>query len=508
MKRASEPGFLPPLRLAAAAAFLFLCLPACGGASPPALSPTSTQPIRPDTGSKAETAPAATATAAPTETAAPTATGMPDGLNSAGPYAVFSGEQGIWIANPDGGFAAKISDVGLEDRPLEDALSPAGGFLAQITVDKTGLDLIRISIPGGEKKTIARLIDITAADLRRNAITLKAFAYYAIHDLPSLAWQPGSGGVLAYIGASDAGEKPTADLFTYDTAWDKIRHVETDGAQSIRPIWSPDGQYLLYFGVNWLPPYGPVWVTFDPMVSFSAVHVADGRILPQPELAGTYENFIGWRDATHYAVYGSNKQCAVRDINEVDVETGAAAAPLVTGCFNTRPAWSPADHTILFSADAGCDCGLEEGVYRLSPGETQPVRLTGRKAYDLQWLPESGLFSAYPLGLFASDGTARFEPPAGGGSYLPAVSSTGRQAWEIVGDYVSRVVVLQPDGTWRTVLEETEGNIAALLWDRASGETLIISLVSGELYAASAPDFTPRLMSSLAPGMSQAAWIS
>jgi hypothetical protein len=505
MHRFGNPGFPRPLRLAVTAAFLSLWLRACGPATAVSTNSSADSPTAPVEISVSPSAGTAVATA-PTETAAPTATDAPEGLNPAGPYAVFSGTQGIWIANPDGRFATRISDIRLEGRPLREAFDQAGGHLAQITSDQTGLDLVRISVPGGEKQQIARLIDITAAELRLNSITLKAFAYYAIRDFPGLAWQPGDGGVLAYTGASDAGDSPTADLYTCDVSGDKIRHIENGDDQTIRPIWSPDGEYLLYFGVNWLPPYGPVWLTFDPMVSFSAVHIPDGRILPQRELAGTDDNFIGWRDATHYAVYESGRDCAVRNIHEVDVSTGAATT-LVQGCFNTRPAWSPADNSILLSVDAGCGCNLAEGVYRLASGQTDPDRLTGRKAYELQWLPESGVFFAYPLGLFPPDGSALFTPPEGGGAYLPAVSVSGRQAWELLADRAGRVVVRRPDGTWQTVLEEPEGNIAALLWDRISGDTLLILLAGGELYAASAPDFTPRQASTLAPAMEQAAWI-
>src|SRR4030042_5961980 len=118
-----------------------------------------------------------------------------------------------------------------------------------------------MEIPGGRIKTVARLIDITRRELSVNSMTAKAFAYYAITEFPNLAWQPGSGGVLAYTAMGDGA---TADLFTFDFNWEKVRHVEQDPSQAIRPIWSPDGSHLLFFGVEWLPPFGATYITFEP----------------------------------------------------------------------------------------------------------------------------------------------------------------------------------------------------------------------------------------------------
>ncbi len=65
-------------------------------------------------------------------------------------------------------------------------------------------------------------------------------------------------------------------------------------------------------------------------------------------------------------------------------------------------------------------------------------------------------------------------------------------------------MVLIPNGKWQTILN---GLVDELIWDPMTGETLLIALDDGSLYAASYPDFTPRLMGNLGGGISQAIWI-
>jgi hypothetical protein len=445
--------------------------------------------------------PASPAAAAPTETE-PAPETLPGGLNAAGPYAVFEGDNGIWIANPDGSSPTRIAErgAGPGGQDLHSALSPSGDRMALVTETQTGLDLVLIEIPGGETETLARLLDITRVERMLNSFTPKAFAHDAIADYPNLAWQPGEGNILAYIGAEKAA---TADVYTYDRTWEKFRHLETDPSQAVHPVWSPDGEYVLYFGVDWLPPFGSTYVTFEPMAGFWAVRVSDNQLIPQPAPKGTDQNLLGWRDAAHYLVYDSDKECPARNLRMVDVATGDAV-PIAEFCLHSRPAWSPANGAILLSVDAGCDCPLGEGVFLILPGLPDPVRLLEQAAFELFWLPESGTFYAYPYALFSADGGTRYDPPAVGSSYQPAVSPSGRQAWEVSLNKKSVLTIREPGGEWQTVFE---GKIGALVWDPLSGDILLIALENGELYAASAPDFVPRMTGNLVGPIIQAAWI-
>jgi hypothetical protein len=46
-----------------------------------------------------------------------------------------------------------------------------------------------------------------------------------------------------------------------------------------------------------------------------------------------------------------------------------------------------------------------------------------------------------------------------------------------------------------------------MVWDPLKGDTLLIALQDGTLYAASAPDFAPRRMADLGGLYGQAVWI-
>ncbi|MGB7538649.1 MAG: hypothetical protein WBM17_08935 [Anaerolineales bacterium] len=431
----------------------------------------------------------------------PVTTVAPTGLNPAGPYAVFEGEHGIWIANPDGSFPTRIAEQGAGNPGvnLPDVISPRGDRIAATVIGETGVDLVILDVPSGRKASTTRLIDITRRELRLNSMSPKAFAYYAITGFPNLAWQSGSGAILAYTGM---GNGTTADMYTVDLDWEKVRHLEQDPSQAVSPIWSPDGSHLLFFGVEWLPPFGATYITFQPMAGFWAARASDNQLLPQTKLKGTYQNFTGWQDNTHYLVFDSSDKCIAQNLRAVDLLTGEET-PIADFCLSQRPAFSPANRALLISVDADCGCGLEQGVYRMAPPSMAPTRLLEKPALDLFWLPESGLFYAYPDALFSADGNVRFDPPVIGSSYRPAVSKNGAQAWVVLENHRSRVVLQIRGGEWKTLLE---GSVSAMLWDPLSGDTLLIVLESGSLYSATGPDFTPRLMGDLGGYYDRAAW--
>ena len=66
------------------------------------------------------------------------------------------------------------------------------------------------------------------------------------------------------------------------------------------------------------------------------------------------------------------------------------------------------------------------------------------------------------------------------------------------------MVVKTPGSDWKTILN---GLVDALIWDQISGNTLLIAQSNGDLYAATAPDFTPHKTGSLGGRASQAIWL-
>jgi hypothetical protein len=130
--------------------------------------------------------------------------------------------------------------------------------------------------------------------------------------------------------------------------------------------------------------------------------------------------------------------------------------------------------------------------------------LSDKKDYEVRWLLESGVFQAYPEALFSSDGRTRYDPPVYDKSYQPAISKNGYQAWEVIENQQGRVEVKVPGGDWHTIMK---GLVDELIWDPITGDTLLIALEDGSLYAASYPDFAPRLMGDLGGIVNQAIWL-
>jgi hypothetical protein len=51
-----------------------------------------------------------------------------------------------------------------------------------------------------------------------------------------------------------------------------------------------------------------------------------------------------------------------------------------------------------------------------------------------------------------------------------------------------------------------DGSIDELIWDPLAGNTLLITMDDGSLYAATYPDFTPQLMGNLGGSVIQVIW--
>jgi hypothetical protein len=440
------------------------------------------------------------ASASPTpEIPTPDMTPASTRLNPSGPYVLFGGGAGIWITNPDGSFPTQISDLDVGIADLRQALSPDGSRLALAGADETGLGLYLVSIPTGEAIKITHLLDLTSEDLM-DATSPRSITSYAITGYSNVSWQPGDGRLLAFTGAVNG---PTSDLYTYDTQTGDITQLTDGPSQAIEPSWSPDGKYILHYGVSWVPPFGGAILGFNRFDGAWAVRMSDGKLINQPKPKGYQVHFVGWQDDRHYMIFDSDDTCYSVNLREVDVTTGKAE-PFMGWSFYYGIAQSPENNALLFSGAEGCTSSPGEGVFLLPASQTVPTPLSAKKAYEVRWLPESGVFQAYPEALFSTDGSIRYDPPVFDKSYQPAISQKGFQAWEVIENQQGRVEVKVPGSDWRVIMD---GLVDGLIWDPITGDTLLIALQDGSLYAASYPSFSPRLMGNLGGRTNQAIWI-
>jgi len=426
---------------------------------------------------------------------------VPTGLNATGPYVIFRGQGGIWITNPDGSFPTQISEQKI-DGDLRYAISPDGRRLAYVTRANQGFDLVIIKIPGGKTEQTIRLMDITPEEEIISDTTpsdSKAFAATAIQRYQVLAWQPGSGRSLAFMGAING---PTVDLYLLDTQTQEITQLTDGPSQAIMPNWSPDGQYILHYGVSWVPPLGGAIIGANRLDGVWAVQASTGKVITLPKPKGISLNFVGWQDDSHYITYDSDDECYAQNLRNVDVASGETET-IMPSSFYFQIAQSPENGALLFPSAAGCESSLGDGVFILLPDQDNPQKIYETKAYEVSWLPESKVFQAYPEALFSQDGIIRYDPPVYEASFHPAVSMYGYEAWEVIENRRGRVVINLPGSDWRTIFE---GTIAQLIWSPVDGNVLLIASADGSLYAADYPDFIPRLMGNLGGGVSQAIW--
>ena len=443
------------------------------------------------------TAPSATSIL-PTSPGEPSAgTAAPAGLASQGPFVLFAGQNiGVWLANPDGSFPTQLSAQWHFGFDLHHALSPGGDRLALVTRNETGLDLVEITLPDGATRTLAHLIRITPDQLTLDPTSEKSIAAMMIGEYDTIAWQPPDGQRIAYAGAEGG---PTSDIYIVDTTTGEIRQLTDGPSQAIFPSWSPDGRHIYHVGVSLVPPFGGAIVGFNRIDGSWAVRVSDGEIISQPPLVHP-SDFLGWLDESHYLALDWTEE-----LSEVDVGNGDARAPLMAFCPIADAVRSGDNGTLLLSVLPETKCSSGVGVYLWDPkAANEPALLDPERSWGLQWLKESAVFDVYPMALFSPDGSIRRDPPVRDSSYHPALSKRGFEAWEVIENTQGRVVVRVAGGEWREILQT---DVAQLMWDPVSGETLLIAAQDGRLYAASAPDFVPRIVADLGGSVDQAIWV-
>lgn len=249
-----------------------------------------------------------------------------------------------------------------------------------------------------------------------------------LRDQDNMAWSP-DGNWLAFVGA-EAG--PSADVYVYNKATQKIKQVTSGPSQAVNLSWSPDSKYIAHFGV----------IDFGTGAGGSLAGAwavsADGsdlRTLYQPK--GGNERVEAWLDPVTMVVGSWDAQCGWHNLRTLNLNT-LAMNTLVKGYYNSV-GYAPSAKQFLFSADFSIECPdtPDTGLFTLKVGEAKPHK-TADKGGAVAWVPAANLFtlnqnhfvndpqkSKYPI-LVTSMSTVS---PDGKITYLPLSAS----AYPVIG---------------------------------------------------------------------------
>lgn len=427
----------------------------------------------------------------------PSPTLVPVGLSNIGPWLLFESTDGLFAINADGtGGAVQV----FGPRPAQWSVSPRGRRAAVLTntLDESGFWSYRdpvlslLTFPGGQVRELSVLTNEENAILDENMPGDAAYQVArAILEQPNLAWSP-DGQSLAFIGAY-AG--PTADLYLYDAATERITRLSDGPSQAFWPSWSTDGRYLAHLGAE----HFGTGAGYD-MSGGWAVRMSDRKLFTlytvSDESSG--ESLLGWRDDGSLVLYSFDPICGDKALRTYHPET-MLTTPIQPGYFTA--VWAAPDGTLLYGWDddfgQACNNGAAGGLYLSSlPAKGQPVLPF---SYTADWEPALGGF------LVATDTTLTLLKPNGQQQTLsaalpglPLLSPNGqRWAW-----------VSSEGGVWAGTFNQApqaifDGSAHDAIWT-LDGNALFFfgdspSLGQG-LFRAAAPDFIPTLVAEALDG--------
>lgn len=253
---------------------------------------------------------------------------------------------------------------------------------------------------------------------------------------------------LAYVSERDA----NVDVFLYDLETAQTRRLTTDPDPDTAPVFSPDGQQLLFVrGVN-----GRQLVTV-PVAGGAEKVIAEGAFFGMPR----------WSPDARWVAYTRRDYAALTNVYARPIQGGDEINISRWNGFNTEPAWSPDGRRLAFlSARSG---SMEIYTVDLdrhkSPGAAASVNATVPSGVSLPvTIDASGierrvrqLVSDPPGGkgamAFSPDGTRMIFSASGGLYTVPVTGGTATRLTEGVGNTIR----LTHDGTAMYTLSGRSG---------------------------------------------------
>ncbi len=344
-------------------------------------------------------------------------------LDTQGPWAVFTGADGLYAINLDGSGQTLL--MSLPPYLKLSAVAPQGGRFSIISAEDTNgtvnLTLHILRLPDG---VVEASLPLTGPLTEPGPQHQPGDAIYeTMTVLGSGDWSP-DGQQLAFEGGMDS---DNADLYLYNSTDATVTRLTSGPSNDFSPRWSPDGKYIVHMGASTFGSgagyeMSGVWLSNARDGTISDLYLLDPK-------SGA-ETILGWADAKTVIVYSFTASCSTYNLRSVDIETGEVI-PLWPGYFNQLDiAFDPASGTtLLFSGDlSSCEGGSDtRGGYLVSrTGEVQ--RISDLEGSFPVWNTDLNAFVytdpqlAYAI---RPDGSTPQYPPDL--SDHPAVSPDGRQ---------------------------------------------------------------------------------
>jgi WD40 repeat protein len=451
--------------------------------------------------------PISSPTMEPVVTAIPSPTPLPPvvpdlPLRAEGPWWLFSTDGGLWAVNPDGSGLTQVAFQPLTQYyDPNAAVSPSGGYIAYITGREPIFDTtLRIKVlPWGTMITEKPLTSDTSEPSPDAMPGDFAFdAVRALIEIRSIAFSP-DGEFLAFMGMI---EGPSSDLYVYSLDEFQLTRLTDGPSQAIKPVWSPDGKYIVHGGVSSLGT-GAGYA----MVGMWASRADDsGTVtLYDPSMSGD-EIVLGWIDQRTFVVYTWNAVCGPGNLRTYNIESGDSLI-LWEGAFQAA-AFDPSSGTSLIAVnndDTFCNPSGQIGPVIVKP-DGLAFRVVEDRVHAIQWSENAGLFLAISeFGTIAVSTEGDFidlDKPMGANP-LPAVAPGTRElAWTGNGLWIGPLLG-SIDNPPKTISSEPTVHAS---WD-PSGE-YVLFFAEGGLYVAQRPEFVPVLVTGeISPWNGYSAWV-
>ncbi len=415
---------------------------------------------------------------------------IPDAqLSKEGPWWIFSTEQGLWAVNPDGTGLKRVSSQ--EFKPpfnRQIVIAPRGGSVAFINgrdwmFDVT-LRIIQLPYPTMiTEKPLTSEQSEPSGDAMPGDASVEAVR--AMIDIQSMAFSP-DGEYLAFMGAING---RSSDLYVYSMQAMAETQLTDGPSQGIKPVWSPDGKYIVHAGVSSLGTgagYG--------MEGFWAAWADDSDIITLFDPSGTGDQVvIGWVDDRTFVVYSWDAGCGPHDLRTFNIETKESHV-LWDSTFQTI-AFHPEEAVAILGVNYEsefCNPDNDLGLYYVPSNGNLPFRILDEEINQAIWSDEAQLFLVdTEFGIIAVDSLGQYidlDVPAGSSSLPVAAPNTRDLAWIGDGLWIGPLLGSIENPPIKFFNQHTYN----ATWD-PRGEYVLFFSDSG-LYVAQKPEYIPILI--------------